>query len=233
VSQGPPPARRMPRGLRDTKEWYRHVDPMSQVDPALVAFVEQRAGPRVLDVGAGLGGYSRALGERGFDCRALDVVEEYVQAARAIGVRAELYDGARLPLDDGAVDTVILLEVLEHLEDPAALLREARRVAARNVLVTTPNCTQSFGSAPVEFTHMLDVDHRQFFTADSLRALLEHCFERTEVIQSHPIDEALAHLVLPRPLMSLYWRLSRAGAIRPRFFEHLLGEGITAGGTAA
>jgi len=220
----------MPRGPRDTRTWYRDVDPMSQVDPALVGFVAARAGHGVLDVGCGLGGYSRALADRGFEVRAFDVVEEYVEAARGLGVRAERYDGRRLPVGDACVDTVILLEVLEHLEDPGALLREARRVARRNVLVSVPNCSQSFAPAPIEFTHMLELDHRQFFTAGSLRALLEGAFDGCEVIESHPVDETIAHLILPRALMSLYVRLRRAGVIRPRFFEHLLAEAHVAGG---
>lgn len=219
----------MPRGLRDTRTWYRSVDPRSQVDPALVTFVAERAGKSVLDLGCGLGGYSLALGERGFDCYALDVVDEYVEAARGIGVRADRYDGGRLPLEDDSVDTVILLEVLEHLEDPATVLREAARVARRNVLVTTPNCTQSFDAVPIEFGHMLDVDHKQFFTVDSLRELLEAGFERCEVRQSHPLDELIAGAILPRALLSLYVRLTRLGAIRPRYFSRLLGEGWVAG----
>lgn len=204
---------------------------MSQVDPALVAFVAERAGRHVLDLGCGLGGYSRALGERGFDCYALDVVDEYVAVARGIGARADCYDGERLPLRDNAVDTVIMIEVLEHLEDPKGVLREARRVARRNVLVTTPNCTQSFGGTPIEFSHMLDVDHRQFFTVTSLRELLEASFERCEVVQSHPLDEMLAGIILPRPLVSLYARLVRVGLVRPRYFERLLGQGWVVGGT--
>ena len=218
-------ATRMPRGLRDTRTWYRDADPMSQVDPALVRFVAERAGRRVLDLGCGLGGYSRALGEQGFDCHALDVVEEYVQAARSIGVRADRYDGERVPLGDRSVDTVILIEVLEHLEDPEALVREAARVSAGNVLVTTPNCTQSFGSVPVEFSHMLDVDHRQFYTVDSLRDLLRTSFERFEVVQSHPLDAMLANLVLPRGLGRLYRGVARLGLARPRYFSRLLGQG--------
>jgi SAM-dependent methyltransferase len=223
-------ATRMPRGLRDTRTWYGDTDPMSQVDPPLVAAVAERAGRRVLDLGCGLGGYSRALGERGFDCYALDVADEYVEAARGIGVRADRYDGQRIPLEDDAVDTVILIEVIEHLEEPEALLREAARVAGRNVLVTTPNCTQNFGSVPIEFSHMLDVDHRQFFTVASLRELLDASFERTEVAQIQPLDPMIASLVLPRPLRSAYRALARLGAARPRYFYRLLGEGWVDGG---
>ena len=58
-----------------------------------------------------------------------DVVPEYVERARSIGVDARVYDGERVPLEDDSVDTVILLEVLEHLEDPAGCC--ARRVAWR------------------------------------------------------------------------------------------------------
>jgi 2-polyprenyl-3-methyl-5-hydroxy-6-metoxy-1,4-benzoquinol methylase len=215
----------MPRGVRDSSTWYRDVDPMSQVDPAVVDFVAERAGRRVLDLGCGLGGYSRALGERGHDCYALDVVDDYVETARELGVRADVYDGERLPLEDRAVDTVILIEVLEHLADPAALLREAARVARQGVLVTTPNCTQSFDPVPIEFSHMLDSDHRQFFTVTSLRELLDATFERSEVLESHPLDEMIADRVLPRPLPRLYRGLTRVGAARPRYFERLLGQG--------
>jgi SAM-dependent methyltransferase len=222
---GEPRAHDMPRGLRDSRSWYRGLDPMSQVDPELVDFVAARAGQQVLDLGCGLGGYSRALAERGFDCRALDVSDEYVEAARALGVRAERYDGERVPLADGAVDTVILIEVLEHLDDPGALLDEAARVARRNVLVTTPNCTPRFPPATIEFSHMLDIDHRQFFTVDSLRELLAARFERCEVAQSHPLDEQIAALVLPRALMSVYVRLARRGVVRPRWYSRLLAEG--------
>jgi SAM-dependent methyltransferase len=213
----------LPRGPRDTRAWYRDADPMEQVDYALVDFVLEHSGPTAVDLGCGLGGYSKVLGERGLDVRGFDVVPEYVERARELGVKAELYDGERLPLADDSVDTVFLIEVIEHLEDPARLLAEAARVARGGVLVTTPNCTQSFGRVPVEFSHMLDVDHKQFFTEASLTALLDRVFGSCVVEQSGPIDRNLAGLVLPRPLRPLYRALDRFGLVKPRWFTRLRG----------
>jgi SAM-dependent methyltransferase len=223
VTAGRPPSpHALPRGPRDTREWYRDADAMEQVDYSLVEFVQEQAGPSVLDLGCGLGGYCKVLAERGFRMTALDVHPEYVERARSLGVNADLYDGERIPLADDAVDTAILLEVVEHVDDPEGLLREARRVARRNVLISTPNCTQSFGRVPIEFTHMLDVDHKQFFTADSLRELLDRVFGSCQVEQALPLDRNLAGLVLPRPLRPLYRLLDRAGLVKPRFFFRLL-----------
>ena len=66
------------------------------------------------------------------------------------------------------------------------------------MLVTTPNCTQSFEPAPVEFSHMLDVDHRQQFTVSSLEELLAGTFGSAVVEQAAPVDGQLAGLVAPR-----------------------------------
>jgi len=213
----------LPRGPRDTRAWYRDANPMEQVDYALVDFVLEHAGRSVVDLGCGLGGYSKVLGERGLDVRAFDVAPEYVERAVERGVRAEVFDGERLPLEDGSVDTVFLLEVIEHLEEPARLLAEAHRVARGSVLVTTPNCTQDFGRVPVEFSHMLDVDHKQFFTEASLGALLDGVFGSSAVEQTAPIDRNLSGLVLPRPLRPVYRALDRFGMVKPRYFTRLRG----------
>ena len=214
-------AHALPRGPRDTRSWYRNTDAMAQVDFSLIDFVQEHAGPRVLDLGCGLGGYSKVLAERGFGVVALDVVPEYVERARSLGVAAELYDGKTLPLADDSVDTVVLFEVIEHLDNPAELLREARRVARRNVLLSTPNCTQSFAGVPIEFSHMLDVDHRHFFTVDSLSALLGHVFTASAVEQALPLDAKIAALVLPRPLRVLNRWLDRTGRMRSHYFFRL------------
>ena len=211
---------------RDTRAWYRDADPMEQVDYALVDFVAAARGPqrarpglrpRRVQQGA------RRARLRG--SRPSTWSPSTSSAPASWACAAELYDGERLPLADGTVDTAILLEVIEHLEDPSRLLAEARRVARDGVLVTTPNCTQSFGRVPIEFSHMLDVDHRQFFTEASLTALLDEVFGSCEVEQVAPIDRNLAGLVLPRPLRPLYRALDRLGRAKPRYFTRLRASG--------
>ncbi len=144
---------------------------------------------------------------------------------------AETYDGGRIPLEDDNVDTVLALEVIEHVSDPRSFLREAERVARRNVLLSTPNATQDFGRVPVEFTHMLDTDHKRAYTVASLRAELLSVFGSCRVEQSAPVDRGLAGLVLPPALRPLYRSLDRAGLIRPHLFFRLLAEAPARGRT--
>jgi SAM-dependent methyltransferase len=99
------------------------------------------------------------------------------------GVDAYVVERDVLPFPDRSFDSVLLFEVLEHLPDPGGVLREARRVARKNVILTTPN---SEGITELQrmgllYEHFGDLDHRNFFTPDTLRLLLEKHFPRVEV----------------------------------------------------
>lgn len=91
--------------------------------------VAARPGPRVLDVGAGQGSFSRLLAARGFAVTSAEASPAAVDVLRrrTPGQVVEA-DAATLPFADGAFDAVVLGEVLEHLEDDVSALREARRV---------------------------------------------------------------------------------------------------------
>src|SRR5204863_5941238 len=105
-------------------------------------------------------------------------------AAASLGVPALAVDGA-LPLADRSVDTLMMIEVLEHVPDEAIgpLLEEVRRVVRTNVLVTVPDCGDVSRMREVGVTceHFLASDHVQFFTASSLGALLGKFFPKVEI----------------------------------------------------
>jgi SAM-dependent methyltransferase len=103
---------------------------------------------RLLDVGAGRGAFCKLLAdwlrqERGLEPR------ERVQACdlhpRSFDVDelecAPIGPDGRLPYADGSFDAVVSLEVVEHVEDQFAFLRELARVTRHGgrVVVTTPN----------------------------------------------------------------------------------------------
>lgn len=96
----------------------------------LVEFLPQ--GARVLDVGCGDGRLDEAILRRRPDLE-MEGLETQVRSSARISVRA--YDGKRLPYPDASVDVVLFVDSIHHAQDPAALLREGARVAARRVII--------------------------------------------------------------------------------------------------
>jgi ubiquinone/menaquinone biosynthesis C-methylase UbiE len=98
------------------------------------------AGRRVLDLGAGTGAFSRAARAGGAaDVVAVDVAGSMLRCIpNELKVAAVIADAYRLPFAAGSFDVVGAAFSLNHLEEPAAALVEARRVlAAGGVLVVS------------------------------------------------------------------------------------------------
>jgi SAM-dependent methyltransferase len=85
-------------------------------------------GLTVLDVGAGTGVASRAAQSRGAAVVAVDIAEGMLAVDRARRAPAVLGDIAVLPIADDAVDVVVAAYSYNHLAEPVAGLREAKRV---------------------------------------------------------------------------------------------------------
>jgi len=102
---------------------------------ALVGEFCKIEGSRVLDLGSGPGDLAEAFRHRGAEAVALDVdFDEMHCRARALR-SAVVADGCRTPFPPASFDVVCSSNVLEHVPDPLALVREMRRVARPGGLV--------------------------------------------------------------------------------------------------
>ena len=138
---------------------------------------------RVLDVGCGLGSYGRTLLADGYDWMGAEVDAADCAELTRLGLPHRHVDGRALPFADASFDAALCLEVLEHLDDPAAVLREIHRVAPRKLLVSVPNC-ELLGYLWDHLAtpwHMLEADHKNFYTRPSLGALLRPFYAQVEL----------------------------------------------------
>ena len=85
----------------------------------------------ILDVGCGSGDIASALLSMKPNLK-IEGVDVLVRPHTAIPVRE--FDGAHLPFADGNFDYALLIDVLHHTDDPAALLREVSRVASHVII---------------------------------------------------------------------------------------------------
>lgn len=187
-------------------------DPDEQNSTAASVYNLARAGgERVLDVGSGPATVSRTLRTaEGKDVTAVDIDEDALERARAGGVGhvvvADLEDrgwSGRLP--DGAWDTIILADVLEHLRDPGALLADITRAKLLapdgQLIISVPNAAHVAllaellnGDFRYTTTGILDSTHVRWFTLESVTRLLEeHGFVVTEVCRTLRTLEQTSH----------------------------------------
>lgn len=120
--------------------WHRHRTQLAAhtapVRARMVELVDPRPGQTILELAAGLGELSRDLAGRvAPDGRVVcsDLSERMVAAARDVPdpdpvVDFRVLDAQQLPLDDAAMDAIVCKMGLMLFPDPAAAVREWRRV---------------------------------------------------------------------------------------------------------
>jgi SAM-dependent methyltransferase len=166
------------------------------------------AGGRFLDVGCGRGEVVRAAQARGWDAEGCDLSADFVRYAREVnGVRAHAATLEQMHYPDASFDVVTLVEVIEHLYDPAETVRELGRVVKPGgvVYISTPNeesVYQSLGNLyykargldwVVNLCPTWNLYHIQGFSPRSLRYVLDRNGFGIEQLVVYP-----GGLVVPR-----------------------------------
>jgi ubiquinone/menaquinone biosynthesis C-methylase UbiE len=103
------------------------------------ALIEEYAPKRILDVACGCGQWFSVLP---FDCEwtGIDIWLPHLCQQRFQARNLVRGTATKLPFHERTFDVVLCIEVLEHLsrDDGPRMLEEAKRVAKRAVIVTTP-----------------------------------------------------------------------------------------------
>ncbi len=130
-----------------------------------------------LEVGAGEGVISQKLHQRFGSAVGLDLPDAGLRAEwRSRPGPTYLHgDAENLPFNDKQFDLVVCVEVLEHLTDPAAGLRELARVSSRHLLLSVPRepyfqgsnlltgrYPKAFGNTPGHLNHWTKSSFQRF-----------------------------------------------------------------------
>ncbi len=123
----------------------------------LVEWLELEDGLDVLDLGCGEGFWLLALQRlRDLHLIGVDADAGRLRSAKARGARASLVeaDAQALPFLDASFDRILLTEVLEHLPDDRAALRETSRVLRPGgvLAISVPHARYPFWWDPINAT---------------------------------------------------------------------------------
>ena len=165
---------------------------------------------RLLDVGCAYGFFLQEA-KQVYDVSGIELAEDAAAHCRQTGLRvlSGIADEASLT-ELGAMDVIVLLDVIEHLPSPAETLALcARHLNPGGVLVIT---TGDFGAmtarlAGAHWRLMTPPQHLWFFSRDSIRRM------------AAPLGLALEHFDHPWklvPLSLITFQLRRMAGFRPR-----------------
>ena len=119
-------------------------------------------GSKILDLGCGDGNVTRLYTVKG-DVVGVDASENALTQTKKRGIKAIQHDLNTLPYPfrQGSFDVIVLTDVLEHLIDPFATLRECKRILRKNgrIIVTVPNHARLGNRIRMLFGDPVDILH--------------------------------------------------------------------------
>jgi len=145
---------------------------------------------RLLEVGAGSGGFVRAAVARGWVVDATEISKSSLDGLRAAGAAVFTGDVVAARYPDRRFDLVVSLEVIEHLPAPLAHLAELYRVTRPGglLLLTTPNFDGLSRRCLGVRWRVIDPEHLGYFTPPTLYRIVRRAGYRDVRVTSRSLD---------------------------------------------
>jgi SAM-dependent methyltransferase len=147
-----------------------------------MAAMELPPGSALVDVGCATGQLDRLLARAGYDVTGVEpdpVLRERFRAeADGVGPgRLDVVEGTaeRLPFDDASIRAAVITEVLEHVDDPVASVRQLARVIepGGTLCVSVPSALTERVYSRLHPRYPANTTHVRIWQRDDLRRLLE------------------------------------------------------------
>jgi SAM-dependent methyltransferase len=158
---------------KDRSDNYHRVERVAEFANRMV--VGGRA-HRLLDVGSGLAVFPALMKKRGWNCTALDPDPRAVDHAKeVVGIEARLGDFLTIaPASLGEFDLISFNKVLEHVEDPVAMLEASRKCLYPNGFVYVELPDGEVASRAGKEREEFFIEHHHVFSSSSLDHLARH-----------------------------------------------------------
>lgn len=137
----------------------------------------------VVDVGCGAGAATLFSGRQGaqviycdIDAANIERLDQRVRETAARQPRGVVSDCTPLPLNDRIATRVVVMEMLEHVDHPAAVLSELARIGAPGALylITVPDATTERMQIPLApAQHFRKPNHIHIYEPDDLARLIK------------------------------------------------------------
>ncbi|HEX5731474.1 MAG TPA: class I SAM-dependent methyltransferase [Blastocatellia bacterium] len=192
--------------LRDYYSHYYHEENMAfspiteaRFQSILASFEAYRETNNILDIGCGAGHFLKVAIDRGWGAYGTEISWTAFEQLSSLGIKSFYGELQSAGYRDGFFDVVYCSEVLEHLLDPVAVLRESFRIlrAGGLLYLTTPNYNSLSRRLIGYEWRIFGKEHICYFTPRVLRrALGEVGFSKIKIetrnIDPHELKKAFA-----------------------------------------
>lgn len=195
------------------------------LSPYKAQVIERFAGKTVLDVGCNTGQLVDFCIRT--EKKAFGIEPDFTLLLNSFGqsnARLIQSNAEALPFPTNAFDTVVLWNVLEHVEDEWKAINEALRVCRLNIIIVVPKEDDlSTTLSAITYRHYVDLSHQRYYTKTTLQTLFKtHGARMTYYEETSRVRPLMAYVEIgiPRIICSLldriFWLISSRSAPNTR-----------------